>query len=615
MTRNIDLESPFVQRHLGISAEDQAEMLALLGVSSIEELIEQVIPESIRAKTALDLPTGLTEEQALSRLKTIAAKNQTLKSYIGQGYYGCHTPAVILRNLLENPAWYTAYTPYQPEISQGRLEALLNFQTMVADLTGMPLANASLLDEATAAAEAMTLCRRMSKSIGNVFFVDEDVFPQTLEVIQTRAKPLGIDIVVGNPETDLENQDFFGVLIQYPGACGQIRSPKTISAICDQAHERKALVAVAADLLALTLLKSPGSLGADIALGSSQRFGVSLGFGGPHAAYMATQDAFKRSLPGRVVGVSIDADGNQACRLALQTREQHIRREKATSNICTAQVLLAVIASMYAVYHGADGLKKIARRVHQLTTILAEGVKSLGFELVNNQWFDTLSVHTGSMTTEIHLAALDQGINLRQIDSLTIGLSIDETTEPNDIEQLLQIFALDTDAQFDLGETEPEPDLLHLALTPGYLREDDILTHEVFNRYHTETEMMRYLRRLADKDIALDRSMIPLGSCTMKLNAAAEMIPVTWEAFANMHPFAPLQQAQGYLQMITELEEMLCKATGYSAISLQPNAGSQGEYAGLLAIQAWHQSRGEGHRNVCLIPSSAHGTNPASAQM
>lgn len=613
MTRNTDLESPFVQRHLGINAEDQAEMLALLGVSSIEELIEQVIPESIRANTVLDLPSGLTEEQALSRLRTIAAKNQAFKSYIGQGYYGCHTPAVILRNLLENPAWYTAYTPYQPEISQGRLEALLNFQTMVADLTGMPLANASLLDEATAAAEAMTLCRRMSKSKGNVFFVDEDVFPQTLEVIQTRAKPLGIDVFVGNPETDLENQDFFGVLVQYPGACGQIRKPETIKAISEQAHERKALVAVAADLLALTLLKSPGSLGADIALGSSQRFGVSLGFGGPHAAYMATQDAFKRSLPGRVVGVSIDADGNRACRLALQTREQHIRREKATSNICTAQVLLAVIASMYAVYHGAEGLKNIARRIHQLTTMLAKGVDILGFELANNQWFDTLSVKTGSMTTEIHLAALDQGVNLRQIDAETIGISIDETTGPKDIEQLLRIFALDTDAHFDSKEMVTEPDFLHL--TPEYLREDDILTHEVFNRYHTETEMMRYLRRLADKDIALDRSMIPLGSCTMKLNAAAEMIPVTWEAFANMHPFAPLQQAQGYLQMITELEDMLCKATGYSAISLQPNAGSQGEYAGLLAIQGWHQSRGEGHRNICLIPSSAHGTNPASAQM
>ena len=592
-------------------------MLSLLGVNSIEALIEQVIPASIRAGAPIDLPTGLTEEQALSRLSAIAGKNQPFKSYIGQGYYGCHTPKVILRNLLENPAWYTAYTPYQPEISQGRLEALLNFQTMVADLTGMPLANASLLDEATAAAEAMTLCRRMSKSKSQVFFVDEEVFPQTLEVIQTRAKPLGIDIVVGNPETDLNGQDYFGLLIQYPGASGQIRNPETIKTICDQAHKQKALVAVAADLLALTLIKSPGALGADIALGSSQRFGVSLGFGGPHAAYMATQDAFKRSLPGRVVGVSVDVDGNQACRLALQTREQHIRREKATSNICTAQVLLAVIASMYAVYHGADGLRQIARRTNQLTCLLASGIRSLGFDLVNSNCFDTLSVHTGSMTTDIHLAALDQGVNLRQIDAKSIGLSIDETTEPADIKQLLRIFALDADAQFDLDKlgSEKLEAVSDLTLPPKYLREDDILTHEVFNRYHTETEMMRYLRRLADKDIALDRSMIPLGSCTMKLNAAAEMIPVTWDAFANMHPFAPLQQAQGYLQMITELEEMLCKATGYSAISLQPNAGSQGEYAGLLAIQAWHQSRGEGHRNICLIPSSAHGTNPASAQM
>lgn len=611
MIHNSDFESPFVSRHIGVSPRDQAEMLAELGVNSMQELISQVVPASIRAEAPLDLPAGLTEEQALGKLKAIAAKNQPFKSYIGQGYYGCHTPSVILRNLLENPAWYTAYTPYQPEISQGRLEALLNFQTMVADLTGMPLANASLLDEATAAAEAMTLCRRMSKSKGNVFFVDEDVFPQTLEVIQTRANPLGIEVVVGNPETDLQQHDYFGVLVQYPGASGQIRRPETIQAISEHAHEQRALVAVAADLLALTLLKSPGSLGADIALGSSQRFGVSLGFGGPHAAYMATQEAFKRSLPGRVVGVSVDADGKQACRLALQTREQHIRREKATSNICTAQVLLAVIASMYAVYHGAHGLQKIARRVNQLSSLLAEKLQSLGYDLVNDHWFDTLTVHTGDKTTEIHMAALDHSINLRQIDSQTIGLSIDETTDIADIETLLQIFALDDHAEIPLEKENVSTD----SLLPEFLRTDDILTHEVFNRYHTETEMMRYLRRLADKDIALDRSMIPLGSCTMKLNAASEMIPVTWEAFANIHPFAPFQQAQGYLQMIAELEDMLCKATGYSAISLQPNAGSQGEYAGLLAIQAWHQSRGEGHRNICLIPSSAHGTNPASAQM
>jgi len=587
-------------------------MLEQIGTESIDELIKQVIPASIRARAPLELPAGLTEEEALAKLKEMADRNQPFKSYIGQGYYGCHTPKVILRNLLENPAWYTAYTPYQPEISQGRLEALLNFQTMIGDLTGMPLANASLLDEATAAAEAMTLCRRMSKSKGNVFFVDEDVFPQTLEVIQTRAKPLGIEVCVGNPEKDLNDQKYFGVLVQYPGASGQIRRPEAVNGICAQAHEQKALVAVAADLLALTLLKSPGSLGADIALGSSQRFGVSLGFGGPHAAYMATQDAFKRSMPGRVVGVSIDADGNQACRLALQTREQHIRREKATSNICTAQVLLAVIASMYAVYHGGEGLRRIAQKVNELTTLVAAGINSLGFTTANQTWFDTLSIHTDEKTTEIHLAALDRGINLRPINSKTLGISLDETTTLEDVKQLLEIFALDRNVHIDLDTLKPEAGE---ALETELLRQDDILTHEVFNRYHTETEMMRYLRRLADKDIALDRSMIPLGSCTMKLNAASEMVPVTWEAFANMHPFAPLQQAQGYLQMIQELEDMLCKATGYSAISLQPNAGSQGEYAGLLAIQAWHQSRGEGHRNICLIPSSAHGTNPASAQM
>lgn len=608
-----ETNSPFIERHLGSNPYEQQEMLKTLGVESIKELVEQVVPASILEEKPLDLAAGLSEEQALAKLKSIADQNQAFKSFIGQGYYNCHTPKVILRNLLENPAWYTAYTPYQPEISQGRLEALLNFQTVIADLTGMSLANASLLDEATAAAEAMTLCKRMAKSKGNVFFVDQDVFPQTLEVIQTRAKPLGIEVIVGDPLADLKNHDYFGALLQYPGCSGEIKTAKNIEAICQQAHENKALVALAADLLALTLLKSPGSLGADVAIGSAQRFGVSLGFGGPHAGYMATQEAFKRSLPGRVVGVSIDSHGEPAYRLALQTREQHIRREKATSNICTAQVLLAVIASMYAVYHGASGLRQIACRVHSMASVLASGLNELGYELANSSFFDTLTIKTGEKTPTIHAAAREQQINLREIDDKTLGLSLDECTELADIEQLLAIFTLDQSAEkLKLGS---ESNLLNSTLTPDFLREDDILNHEVFNSYHTETEMMRYLRKLADKDIALDRAMIPLGSCTMKLNAAAEMVPVTWEAFANMHPFAPLDQAKGYLQMIEELETMLCKATGYDAISLQPNAGSQGEYAGLLAIQAYHQSRGEGHRNICLIPSSAHGTNPASAQM
>jgi len=603
--------SPFVSRHLGSNSAQQQEMLSAIGLESMRDLIHQVVPGSILDEAPLNLKTGLSEEQALSSLKCIAEQNQSFKSYIGQGYYNCHTPKVILRNLLENPAWYTAYTPYQPEISQGRLEALLNFQTMIADLTGMSLANASLLDEATAAAEAMTLCKRMSKSKGNVFFVDEDVFPQTLEVIQTRAKPLAIEVIVGNPETDLGDVDYFGLLLQYPGCSGEVKESSKITEVIEAAHNKKALVVMAADLLALTLLKSPGTLGADVAIGSAQRFGVSLGFGGPHAGYMATQEAFKRSLPGRVVGVSIDAQGNPAYRLALQTREQHIRREKATSNICTAQVLLAVIASMYAVYHGGAGLRQIASRVNLSTAVLAEGLKKLGFTINSQQFFDTLTVKTGDNTEAIRNAAVAQETNLRLIDSEHLGISLDETTEISDIETLLCIFALDSELDIDIATLEQSASLLNTQ----NLRQDNILEHAVFNQYHTETEMMRYLRKLADKDIALDRAMIPLGSCTMKLNAAAEMIPVTWEAFANMHPFAPLNQCEGYMQMIAELEQMLCTVTGYDAISLQPNAGSQGEYAGLLAIQAYHQSRGEGHRNICLIPSSAHGTNPASAQM
>lgn len=602
--------SAFVERHIGIDLQQQAEMLEVVKANSMDELIEQVVPESILSHDLMSIDTGLSEEQALAKLKAIGAKNKPLKSLIGQGYYNCHTPKVILRNLLENPAWYTAYTPYQPEISQGRLEALLNYQTMIADLTGMALANASLLDEATAAAEAMTLCKRMAKSKGNVFFVDQDAFPQTIEVIQTRAKPLGIEIVVGDPLSDLAGNDYFGVLLQYPACSGEVRD---YSAVVETAHSKKALVVMAADLLSLMLLKSPGSIGADVAIGSAQRFGVSLGFGGPHAGYMATQETFKRSLPGRVVGVSIDSNGNTAYRLALQTREQHIRREKATSNICTAQVLLAVIASMYAVYHGPQGLRAIAERVHLSTAILAKELETLGFKVQNKTFFDTLTIETGDQTQIIANAAVAQNINLRLIDDKHLGLSLDETIEEQDLVALLKIFK--KGSGLDISDSSTSPFLTPSSPLEAFLREDAPLSHPVFNRYHTETEMMRYLRKLADKDIALDRSMIPLGSCTMKLNAASEMIPVTWEAFANMHPFAPLDQAQGYMEMIDGLEKMLCTITGYDAISLQPNAGSQGEYAGLLAIQAYHQSQGDHHRTVCLIPSSAHGTNPASAQM
>ncbi|MCV6604898.1 MAG: aminomethyl-transferring glycine dehydrogenase, partial [Porticoccaceae bacterium] len=541
------------------------------------------------------------------RLADIAGQNKVFTSLIGQGYYNTETPNVIVRNVLENPAWYTAYTPYQPEISQGRLEAILNFQTMICDLTGMALANASLLDEATAAAEAMALCRRMAKSKGRTFFVDRDCMPQTIDVIKTRAAPLGIDVVIGDPHSELEQHQVFGVLLQYPGASGEVGD---FSQVIESVHAQKALVVMAADLLSLLLLKSPGELGADVAIGSSQRFGVPLGFGGPHAAYMATQEAFKRSIPGRIVGVSIDSEGNQVYRLALQTREQHIRRQNATSNICTAQVLLAVIASMYAIYHGPEGLRAIAGRVHQLTRVLAEGLRQLGFDIDNRYYFDTLTVVTGERTQSIHQAAREQGINLRVIDDQRLGLSLDETIEPDLVETLWRVFDGGSNLNFaDLST--------HAAagLPDNLKRSGELLTHPVFNRYHSETEMLRYLRKLADKDIALDRAMIPLGSCTMKLNATSEMVPITWEAFANIHPFVPPEQALGYRCLTDELEQMLCAVTGYEAVSLQPNAGSQGEYAGLLAIKAYHESRGDSQRNICLIPSSAHGTNPASAQM
>ncbi|WP_373020338.1 aminomethyl-transferring glycine dehydrogenase [Thiomicrorhabdus sp.] len=599
----------FVNRHLGPDEKEQACMLQSLGLTSMEELLDSVVPEAIRRHDDMALEEGLTEHQSLARLKTIAAKNTVCKSFIGMGYHNTFTPPTIQRNILENPAWYTAYTPYQAEISQGRLEAMLNFQTMVSDLTAMELANASMLDEATACAEAMTLCQRMSKSKGKVFLVAEDCHPQNIAVVKTRAEPLGIEVVVANPTKGIEDLDLFGMLLQYPGTDGKVAD---YTALIEQAHRQQALVAVAADLLSLTLLKPPGEMGADVVVGNTQRFGVPLGYGGPHAAYMATRDAFKRSMPGRLIGVSVDSRGQKAYRLALQTREQHIRREKATSNICTAQALLAVMASMYAVYQGPQGLTKIAYRVHRLTHFLAEGLKNLGCLLVHQQYFDTLRIRTFGQASQILEGALKKGINLRLIDSDNIAISLDETTTIEDVKQLWDVFADVKSIEFRVDDIEASScDVIPETLQ----RQSGFLTHPVFNQHHSETEMMRYMRRLADKDLALDRAMIPLGSCTMKLNAAAELMPISWPEFAQLHPFAPADQAQGYQQLCRELEAMLCAATGYDAVSLQPNSGAQGEYAGLLAIGAYHRSRGEGHRDVCLIPASAHGTNPASAHM
>ncbi|HEV3241001.1 MAG TPA: aminomethyl-transferring glycine dehydrogenase [Casimicrobiaceae bacterium] len=597
----------FVDRHIGTTDAEQAAMLQTLGFASRASLIDAIVPASIRLREPLALPAARGEQEALDALKACARRNRVLKSFVGQGYYGTLTPGVILRNVLENPAWYTAYTPYQPEISQGRLEALVNFQTMVCDLTGLAVANASMLDEATAAAEAMTLARRVGRSQSATIYVSADVLPQSIDVVRTRAAPLGLSVVVG-PAAAAANADCFAALFQYPGVNGDVRDYR---AVADAVHARGALVLVATDLLALTLLVPPGEWGADVVVGSSQRFGVPMGFGGPHAAFLATRDEFKRSLPGRLVGVTLDSNGQPAYRLALQTREQHIRREKATSNICTAQVLLAVIAAMYAAYHGPLGLATIAARAHRLTGVLAAGLKRLGLGIVNDTFFDTVTIVTGKRTDDIHSRS-EAIANLRHVDAEHIGVSLDETSTRSDVVLLWQIFA---------GEGAPLPDFdaIEAAIDEGFpavlRRKSAYLTHPSFNRYHSETEMLRYLRRLADKDIALDRSMIPLGSCTMKLNAVAEMIPVTWREFAHMHPFAPVDQTEGYREMIAELEQMLCAVTGYAAVSLQPNAGSQGEYAGLLVIRAYHASRGEAHRDVCLIPASAHGTNPASAQM
>ncbi|MGJ7915371.1 aminomethyl-transferring glycine dehydrogenase [Massilia sp. LXY-6] len=603
----LEQRDAFVGRHVGPDADATGAMLHALGLASLDRLVEKVIPGAILSPAPLALPAGRTEPEALARLREIAGANRVFKSFIGMGYYDCHTPTVILRNVLENPAWYTAYTPYQPEISQGRLEALLNFQTMVSDLTGMEIANASLLDEATAAGEAMTFCQRLAKNSAKAFFVSRDCHPQTIEVVRTRAEPLGIEVVVGDHATDLAALDYFGVLLQYPGSGGEIHD---YAGVVAAAHEKKALVVVAADLLSLTLLTPPGEFGADVAIGTTQRFGVPFGYGGPHAAYFATRDAHKRVMPGRVVGQSIDSHGNKAYRLAMQTREQHIRREKATSNICTAQVLLGIMASMYACYHGPHGLTTIAGRVHRLTATLAEGLRALGVTVLTQHFFDTLTVAVDDAGA-IHSAARRREINLREVDAHTVGISCDETTTRGDVETLWTIFAA--------GAAVPDFDAIEQkfpqALPAALQRTSAFLTHPVFNKHHSETQMLRYLRGLADKDLALDRTMIPLGSCTMKLNATTEMIPITWREFGGMHPFAPADQAQGYRQLTNELEQMLCACTGYDAVSLQPNAGSQGEYAGLLAIRAYHASRGEAHRDVCLIPSSAHGTNPATSQM
>ncbi|SAL29914.1 aminomethyl-transferring glycine dehydrogenase [Caballeronia humi] len=609
----LECHDAFAERHIGPDSADQRAMLDALGFATRAAFIDAVIPESIRRHETLPLGAFTqpkSEAEALASLRKLADQNLVFRTYIGQGYYGTHTPAVILRNVLENPAWYTAYTPYQPEISQGRLEALLNFQQMIIDLTGLAISNASLLDEATAAAEAMTLLQRVGKPKSNVFYVADDVLPQTIEVVRTRAKPVGVEVKVG-PAADAATSNAFGVLLQYPGANGDVRDYR---ALTDAIHAAGGHVVVAADLLALTLLTPPGEWGADVAIGNTQRFGVPVGFGGPHAAYMAVRDEFKRQMPGRLVGVTVDAQGKSALRLALQTREQHIRREKATSNVCTAQALLAIMASMYAVYHGPHGLKTIALRVNRVASIFAAGVQKLGYALANDTFFDTVTIESGPNTTALHQAASGLHINLRHIDANRVGVSVDETTTRDDLTKLFALFAevagktetFDIDA-LDGALAESLPAELH--------RKSEFLTHPVFNRHHSEHEMLRYLRSLADKDLALDRTMIPLGSCTMKLNATSEMLPVTWPEFAQIHPFAPAEQTVGYRTMIDQLEQMLVACTGYAAVSLQPNAGSQGEYAGLLIIHAYHASRGEGHRNVCLIPASAHGTNPASAQM
>jgi len=593
------------RRHIGPSPAEMTAMLETIGADSLDALIDATVPADIRQQEALEWGPALSERDTLHHLRQVANKNKVLTSLIGQGYYGTMTPPVILRNILENPAWYTSYTPYQPEISQGRLEALLNFQTMIMDLTALDIANASLLDESTAAAEAMTMAKRSAKSKSMTFFVDEQCHPQNIAVMKTRAKPLDIEIIVGNPETDLQADAVFGAIFQYPGTEGHVRD---FTALIKALHDNKALAIMVADPMALALLKAPGEMGADIAVGSTQRFGVPMGFGGPHAAYMATKDAYKRAMPGRIIGVSIDSRGNKAYRLSLQTREQHIRREKATSNVCTAQALLAIMASMYGVFHGPDGLKAIAQIIHQHAVRLAAGLEKLGFAVKPDVFFDTITVDVGAMQGVILKAAVDQGINLRKIGTDKIGISVDEQTRPEVIEAVWAAFGA-VDMKDD--ETAAHDYRLPEAVT----RTSEYMTHPIFHMNRAESEMTRYIRKLSDRDLALDRAMIPLGSCTMKLNATMEMIPVTWPEFGDIHPFAPRDQVDGYYEMIEDLGQKLCDITGYDAISMQPNSGAQGEYAGLITIRNYHESRGEGHRNVCLIPVSAHGTNPATAQM
>ena len=598
----------FLERHLGPDAAEQQAMLASLGVATRAELIAQTVPPAIRLAGPLGLPAALDEQGALDKLKGYAAQNELCTSLIGMGYHGTLTPTVILRNVLENPGWYTAYTPYQPEIAQGRLEALLNFQQLTIDLTGLDLASASLLDEATAAAEAMAMAKRVAKSKSNLFFVDQNCHPQTISVVQTRADAFGFELVIDAVE-NLGNHQVFGGLLQYPDTHGEIRDLKPL---IDQLHAQQALACVSADILSLILLTPPGELGADVVFGSAQRFGVPMGYGGPHAAYFACRDEYKRAMPGRIIGVSKDARGNSALRLALQTREQHIRREKANSNICTAQVLLANIASFYAVYHGPKGLKRIAQRVQRLTAVLASGLAQKGFQRFNQQFFDTLTIQVGSQQADILARAHLQGINLRVIGSDLIGVSLDETCTADTVASVFDLF-LGEDHGLDVAALDAGS--VTSGIPAGLERSSPYLSHPVFNTHHSETEMLRYLKQLENKDLALNAAMIPLGSCTMKLNATSEMIPITWPEFANLHPFAPREQAEGYRLMIEELEAWLCAITGFDAICMQPNSGAQGEYAGLLAIRKYHESRGDAHRNICLIPSSAHGTNPASAQM
>jgi glycine dehydrogenase len=599
----------FIRRHIGPSEAETAAMLKEVGAKSLEDFIAHVVPENIRAKKPLDLGKPMAERIALSYLRKVSERNEVFTSMIGMGYYGSITPKVILRNILENPGWYTAYTPYQAEVSQGRLEALLNFQQMVIDLTGLPLANASLLDEATAAAEAMAMAKRSVKTTANAFFVDSDTHPQTVGVIRTRAAAFGYDLAIGDPMKDLKPETVFGALLSYPGSMGEVRDYR---GVIDKLHAAGALAIMATDLLALALLKPPGELGADIAVGSAQRFGVPMGYGGPHAAFFAAREEFKRSMPGRIIGVSVDAEGNRALRMAMQTREQHIRREKATSNICTAQVLLAVIASMFAVYHGADGVRRTAARAHRHAEIFARAASALGYSVVTQAFFDTVTIYAPGRAQSLMARAREKRINLRFIDMDHIAVSFDQSTRREELTRLFTVLKTDAPERVSIDELDAAT---QETIPPALRRASLFLTHPVFQSYHSETEMLRYLRHLQAKDIALDQAMIPLGSCTMKLNATTEMIPVTWRSFSLIHPFAPLEQTQGYQQLFEELEAMLAEITGFDAVSLQPNAGSQGEYAGLLAIAGYHRKRGEGRRDVCLIPVSAHGTNPASAVM